>query len=195
MREPRKLKKSESLEIRIPYPTKTAFMARCRDEGRSASDALRGFIDGYIEPTAAVAAAASQKPRRLYHIIAAAIATLGVVAVAVPVLARPNLEAEFGALDANADGAVSYAEFAGAASSEVVFYVGPSNLAPRGERFVLPLTTSAKAAAPVDPRIRELLLRTEFDRIDADRNARLSFTEFRRHHDAVARDADAVMKR
>ena len=49
MRDPAKLKKSESLEIRLPYPTKQAFMARCRDDGRSASDALRAFIDGYLD--------------------------------------------------------------------------------------------------------------------------------------------------
>jgi hypothetical protein len=48
MRETAKLKKSESLEIRLPYPTKQAFMARCRNDGRSASDALRAFIDGYL---------------------------------------------------------------------------------------------------------------------------------------------------
>jgi hypothetical protein len=48
-RQPR-LKKSETLEIRLPYPTKLAFMARCRDEGRSASEALRLFIDGHLAP-------------------------------------------------------------------------------------------------------------------------------------------------
>ena len=44
MSAPRKLKKSETLEIRLPYPTKLAFMARCQDAGVSASEALRGFI-------------------------------------------------------------------------------------------------------------------------------------------------------
>src|SRR5205809_809617 len=48
MSERTKLKKSESLEIRLPYPTKQAFMARCRDDGRSASDAMRGFIDYHL---------------------------------------------------------------------------------------------------------------------------------------------------
>jgi len=43
------MKKSESLEIRLPYPTKQAFMARCRADGRSASEALRGFIEAEIE--------------------------------------------------------------------------------------------------------------------------------------------------
>ena len=45
MADPRPPKKSESLEIRIPYPTKQAFMAHCRAEGRSASEELRAFIE------------------------------------------------------------------------------------------------------------------------------------------------------
>ena len=52
MTEPRRLKKSESLEIRIPHPTKEAFMARCRADGRSASEALRAFIDQQLEAPA-----------------------------------------------------------------------------------------------------------------------------------------------
>ena len=41
-------KKSEPIEIRLPYAAKQAFMARCRARGVSASQALRGFIDGEI---------------------------------------------------------------------------------------------------------------------------------------------------
>ena len=32
---PRPLKKTETIEIRLPHDTKTAFMARCRAEGRT----------------------------------------------------------------------------------------------------------------------------------------------------------------
>lgn len=46
-------KKSESLEIRIPYPTKTAFMALCQARGRSASEDLRGFIEQQLAAPAA----------------------------------------------------------------------------------------------------------------------------------------------
>ena len=52
-------KKSETLEIRLPHEAKQAFMARCRDEGVSASQALRGFIEAQIAPPPACAA-----PRR-----------------------------------------------------------------------------------------------------------------------------------
>ena len=40
MASPRPPKKSESLEIRLPFDTKQAFMARCRDEGVTASEAV-----------------------------------------------------------------------------------------------------------------------------------------------------------
>ena len=107
MPEPRKLKKSESLEIRIPYPTKQAFMARCRDEGRSASEALRAFIDGQLD---------TPKPARVsrksWRLIAGVVIAAAVGAVAVPSLARPGLKAaEFAHLDANRDGVVTLAEF------------------------------------------------------------------------------------
>jgi len=104
MTQPR-LKKSETLEIRLPYPTKLAFMARCRDEGRSASEALRGFIDGAIEP--------ARPPRHTPHrLIAGALIAAAVGAIALPSLARPGLQAGFDRLDLNGDKAISLAEFA-----------------------------------------------------------------------------------
>jgi hypothetical protein len=108
MTAPRKLKKSESLEIRIPYPTKQAFMARCRDEGRSASEALRALIDGQLE----AARPAPPARRRPWRLIAGALVAAAVGAAAVPSLARPGLRAaEFTALDANHDGVLSFAEY------------------------------------------------------------------------------------
>lgn len=104
---PRRLKKSETLEIRLPYPTKLAFMARCRDDGRSASEALRQFIDGHLD------GGGLRKPRRgAYRLIAGALVAAAVGAIALPSLARPSLRAEFDRLDANGDRTVSLAEFA-----------------------------------------------------------------------------------
>ncbi len=112
MTEPRKLKKSESLEIRLPFPTKEAFMARCRDDGRSASDALRGFIDGYLDGPAPSPVQPSQ-PSKLWRLFIAAAAAAGLAAGAGAALARPNLDAEFQRLDADHDGKLSIAEFKG----------------------------------------------------------------------------------
>ena len=110
-----RLKKSETLEIRLPYPTKVAFMARCRDEGRTASEALRGFIDGAVEPRRPAKA-----PRKL---IAGALIAAAVGAIALPSLAHPTLRtqldhlaaaADFARLDTNHDGKLSLAEFTAA---------------------------------------------------------------------------------
>jgi hypothetical protein len=109
-------KKSETLEIRLPHPTKTAFMARCQDQGRTASEAVRRFIDAEI---------AGSEPRRprigLWQALAAAAAGLAIGAVAAPSLAQTahgqtthgqtDPRAAFGRLDRNHDGVVSFEEF------------------------------------------------------------------------------------
>lgn len=49
MNRQRPLKKSETVEIRLPHATKTAFMDKCRTEGRTASEAIRRFIDSELD--------------------------------------------------------------------------------------------------------------------------------------------------
>lgn len=102
-----RLKKSETLEIRLPYPTKRAFMESCRSEGRSASEALRHFIDGHLD------GATPPRPavRRPHHLLAGALIAAAVGAIALPSLARPSLQAGFDRLDLNGDKAISLAEF------------------------------------------------------------------------------------
>ena len=110
MREPRPPKKSESLEIRIPYDAKLAFMDRCRRDGRSASEALRAFIDQQIE---------APRPRpRHWRLAVGAMIAAALGAVALPSLARPADPAHdllrrvaFAHLDANHDGVVSLDEY------------------------------------------------------------------------------------
>ena len=99
-------KKSEVLEVRLPYETKTAFMARCRETGRTASELVRVFIDQELEGRSA-------KPRLVWRALAAALAGLAVGAVAAPSLARPTTvsHATFDRLDANHDGVLSFEEF------------------------------------------------------------------------------------
>lgn len=80
MRQP---KKCETLEIRLPYEAKRAFMQRCHDEGRSASEALRELIDGYVQSPA--------PPRSCGALrwLAAGLSALAVGAVAAPTFACP----------------------------------------------------------------------------------------------------------
>ena len=117
-------KKSESLEIRLPYETKQAFMARCQGEGVSASEALRGFIEARLAPPPQARAGRGWLPLALGAAVA-----LAVGATALPSLAgqvdRTGFErfdldhsgaisaAEFAHLDRNGDGMVSLAEFRG----------------------------------------------------------------------------------
>ena len=112
-----KPKKSEVLEVRLPYETKTAFMARCREADRTASEVVRLFIDQELEGRAVKPSVhrgfAWRAP--LGRLLAAALAGLAVGAVAAPSLARPTApsHAAFERLDANHDGVLSFEEFSG----------------------------------------------------------------------------------
>lgn len=107
MTAPKPPKKSETLEVRLPYRTKLAFMTRCRDEGQTASEAVRGFIETEL------GARPRARRTRLWQALAAASAGLALGAVAAPSLARTAApdEAVFARLDRNHDGALSIAEF------------------------------------------------------------------------------------
>jgi hypothetical protein len=125
MTRPLSPKKSETLEIRLPHQTKTAFMARCQDEGRTASETVRRFIDGELHGAAPRRARPALWPA-LGQALAAAVAGLAIGAVAAPSLAQTSLaqtslgqtahagtdpRAAFDRLDRNHDGVVSFDEF------------------------------------------------------------------------------------
>lgn len=126
MPEPKRLKKSETLEIRIPYLTKLAFMARCRQDGRTASEALRLFIDQHLQDTAGTRPA-PRRSRTFRRLIVGGVVAAAVGAIALPSLARPSvrgglehldapvrdlvIKAEFSRLDADNDGVVTLAEY------------------------------------------------------------------------------------
>ncbi len=93
-----RMKKSETLEIRLPHPTKLAFMLACRDEGRSASEALREFIEAHLD-----AAPPPRRSRGVSHLIAGALIVAALGAVALPSLARPELRAAFARLGIEGD--------------------------------------------------------------------------------------------
>jgi hypothetical protein len=99
-------KKSETIEIRLPHATKTAFAARCQADGRTVSEAVRGFIDGEL-----VASNRSSRSGRqgVWRLLAAAVAGLVVGGVAAPSLAHPvlNARAVFDGLDRNHHGVLN----------------------------------------------------------------------------------------
>ena len=103
-------KKSETIEIRLSHETKTAFMERCRVDRRTASDAIRLFIDGQLDPRPPI----QRRRSPSWRIVAAAAigAALG-LGVAAPSFAHAteNSKAAFERLDRNHDGVLSYQEF------------------------------------------------------------------------------------
>lgn len=120
-------KKSEVLEIRLPYSTKQDFMARARGEGRTASDIVREFIDLYLTGTARVARQnrweaatgwlrVQMKPATA---LLASFAAAGLfTAIVSPAVAHPDLRAAFMAIDRNSDGFATRDELQASRSGE-----------------------------------------------------------------------------
>src|SRR5262249_44569383 len=100
-------KKSETIEVRLSHEAKTAFAERCRREQRTASEAIRRFIDGEV--------AEPPKSRKSYWRVAVAAvigAALGMGAAAASFArATEATRAAFDQLDRNHDGIVTYQEF------------------------------------------------------------------------------------
>ncbi len=142
-------KKSETLEIRLPFETKTAFMARCRQDGVTASEALRADIDARL----------CRKPTTGWkglRALAGAAVILGVGAGALPSLAAAVAGPSFASLDADRDGALAFREFAAA----------PVRIEAGGLKFT------------ADPALRRQLQRRAFDACDANHDGLLSPAEF-----------------
>jgi EF hand len=122
-----RVKKSETLEVRIPHETKRAFLNACREDGTTASEVVREQVQSYLE--------AREQPQqekrtlvmqfsptvRRYgpRVAAGSIAALGLTALAVfPSAAAPDFKAQFGRLDVNGDGVLLVDEFLGPAQTQ-----------------------------------------------------------------------------
>lgn len=173
----RPLKKTETIEIRLPYETKQAFMARCREDGVSASEALRAFIGGHLEAKPAAIASSTQTSwRRRLQLAAGLAVAVGVAATAVPSLAGSVDRIGFAQLDRNGSGGVTLDELSRGARMEVRLEVGASRLE-IGRTTVMPARSSVQAQGPD---LFGNLLRRRFAVMDSDGNGSVSFNEFRR---------------
>ncbi|WP_420140747.1 hypothetical protein [Sphingomonas sp.] len=108
--EKRDPKKSEAIEIRLSHVAKSAFMDRCREDGISASQAIRTMIDARIADHQNAGRGRSAGWRTIAAVAAGMVFGAGAAA---PALAYANQtsHAAFDRLDRNHDGVLSYAEF------------------------------------------------------------------------------------
>jgi anti-sigma factor RsiW len=103
-------KKSETLEIRLSYETKAAFMERCRRDRRTASEALRELIDAQLAPRPGTR---RLRPPSWRIVLAGMIGAAVGLGAAAPSFARATESSRtaFDRLDRNHDGVLSYQEF------------------------------------------------------------------------------------
>ncbi|MEM7458277.1 MAG: EF-hand domain-containing protein [Pseudomonadota bacterium] len=121
----RREKKSESLDIRLPYQQKQDFMAATKQRGETASQALRHFISTYIEearledqPNKVQEITMTLARHRLKSIATAAGAAIGVFSVtALPSAADSTA---FDALDKNNDGLITEGEIAPGHDADII---------------------------------------------------------------------------
>ena len=119
-----RVKKSETLEVRIPHETKQAFLNACREDGTTASEVVRDQVQSYLdarehppqEKRTLVMQFSPTVRRYGPRVAAGSLAALGLTALAVlPSAAAPDFKAQFARLDANGDGVLSVDEFLGPA--------------------------------------------------------------------------------
>lgn len=155
-------KKSEVIELRLPYDTKTAFMTKVRQEGTTASAVLRAYIEAYLERSAErrhvfkpmerpmklqLTGDPTTSANRHWRSALAAFTTLlglGAVALVIsPANAVPDLAAAFEHLDADGDGVLTPDEFSGAVSR------GAPPRAVQGDQTVVNLSQEKPSSSDV----------------------------------------------
>ncbi len=116
----RQAKKSETLQVRLPFGMKSRFLELCHRSGTTASDVLRAAISSYLaraeQPcsttgtgTRSMIVSFAKRRKRTLATGAGAIAVAGLLAL--PSAAGPDLRAEFARDDVDGDGVITFAEF------------------------------------------------------------------------------------
>ena len=128
----RKEKKSESLDIRLPYEQKRAFMEATRKRGETASQALRQYISSYIEearladqPNPVQEITMTLARHRLKTIATAAGAALG--AFTITALPSAADSAAFDHLDKNGDGLITEGEILPGHDADIIARLDTDN--------------------------------------------------------------------
>lgn len=170
MREP---KKSETIEVRLPYDRKAAFMAHCQGTGRTASKVVRDWIDRELEPRAPSQTRSPMRRRALLSGSVALALAIG-LSMATPSTrtraAVPDVRPVFDQLDRNSDGILDSSEFGGTPAS--------SNTNCKTPVFVIPLAHQAMPDARGTRGFALLADDISFRAIDWDRNGQITFEEY-----------------
>ncbi|MBI1238140.1 MAG: ribbon-helix-helix protein, CopG family [Alphaproteobacteria bacterium] len=196
----REPKKTATIEIRVPPETKEALQARCRAEGVTVSERLRGAIDTLIAGEAGEPEQEPPMSHPPFKLKSAGAALGGValgaaLALAAPTVARPDLQEVFKTLDADRDGTLSEDEFKAAASGDVVVMLHdgpPPGAAPHPSGampMMIPLGDhrppppgaamgAGMGAARPDPQMLAALQRREFGRMDLNADRMVTLEEF-----------------
>jgi|GEM_PF-451731 len=102
-------KKSETLEVRLGYLNKNAFMAACKSEGKTASAVIRTFIDGYLaKEKGSFARVIAGHKRKLAAAGAMGLLAFTFASVTAPSSAGANMLMRV--MDTNHDGVLSLAD-------------------------------------------------------------------------------------
>jgi Ca2+-binding EF-hand superfamily protein len=187
-------KKSETLELRIGWTEKQAFMEKCEAEGVAASAQLRMLIQSHLSEQAEHVLPITERmppmnrmfKKRPRSAFAALVATAGaaVMAAATPSMANVDTEAAFNLIDANRDGQIVFEEFYQHAADEG-FFMAPNTPANVPERMASEREITGA-------------LRSEFARYDRNRDGILTHGEFAGRYvwrletsfNAIDRDSD-----
>ena len=161
---PIKSKKSETLEVRIPYETKQAFLTACREDGTTASEVVRESVQTYLDererpPIQEKRTLVMKLPQPVRHygprIAAGSIAAIGLATfVALPSAAAPDFRAQFNQMDANRDGVLSPDEFLGP-KTDIVPDKGEKNIVIETRKIVRQGDAAGAASPDWKPEVKQ----------------------------------------
>jgi hypothetical protein len=158
-------KKSETIEVRLPFAAKLAFAERCRADGVTMSHAIRRFVE---------------TPRRRGSNIAIGLALAGALALLfAPISGRADYGAGFEKLDRNSDGVLTAAEV-------------PAEAAGYGAPLALPL---ARGWLGNGPRFATCLDGADFAALDRSGDGLVTRQEYAAHRLALLRDGFDALDR